>query len=71
MFTDIIYDDMNYFWNQDYKDIFVVNHSDYMTDKYKKTKFDFPLKDILIHPKEVSVTITRNLNKDRVSNSLF
>jgi len=42
-----------------------------MVDKYKKTKFDFPLEDVLLHPNDVASIVTRNLNADRVSHSLF
>jgi hypothetical protein len=70
MLVDIIYDDMDYFWNNDYKNTLVNDYPNYMGDKHSEITYG-PLieQDLLSDPKKSMKQIEEGLNRDYVSGS--
>ena len=68
---DVIYDDMNYFWNQDYKDVFTKDQPEYMADKLSIISHEqFKNDDIFQHPYQSLKIIEDNINRYYVAQSL-
>jgi hypothetical protein len=60
---------MNYFWNQDYKDLITNTQAYYMADKHSKTTFTEMKVDILADPRGNMKKLEEQLNQDYVSRS--
>ena len=70
MLIDIIYDDMDYYWNNDYKNILVNDYPNYMADKHSQISYEpFIKEDLLEDPKKTMKQIEVGINRDYVSNS--
>ena len=70
MVIDIVYDDTNYFWNQDYKELFTKDHVELLADKHKMVKHDMAVSEFLLRPSQVKDNIELAINRDYIASSL-
>ena len=70
MLIDIIYDDINYFWTQDYKDIIADKHAEYMADKHVLVTYKKHIdEDLLANPAKSMDRVEAGMNSDNVTKS--
>ena len=65
MLIDIIYDDISYLWNQDYKEVLATQQAEYMADKHSFESYQ-PLlgEDLLENPHRVMRSMESAMNRD-------
>ena len=70
MLSDIIDNDKEYFFNKEYKDIFTVDHPNYMGDKHQDIKYEFKKTAILKNAPLVKDAVELTINRDAVARNL-
>ena len=70
MIIDIIYDDSNYFWNEDYKKLFTDHHVELLAEKHKTVDYPYSLEQIMNNCKKVKDTLETDVNRDYLATSL-